>query len=241
MRRLREYLDLYFSQFDRVAIVGGLVRDLARDTATKFKSDIDLVIDADSKFVAELARKLDALPNRFGGYAAHLPSWKIDFWALESTWASRKGYIPVEKVDDIIYTTFFDCDAICYEIKSKKIHLLDGYLDRLRSKTIDVNLLQNPSIDGNLLRAARRILLWGFRPGGILKSFIESNLDEATFWRVRGVEALLYRNPVTFAFGGARELERALLSETDRGRYNANLVDQFVLPIFPEEVDGGLY
>jgi hypothetical protein len=234
MRRLRDHLANHFSHFEGVAIVGGLVRDLARDTSIKFKSDVDLVIDAEPELVLELARKLDATPNRFGGYAAHLPNWKIDFWALKKTWAATAGYVRVENLKDIIHTTFFDCDAVCYELGSRKVYASHGYLDRLRARTIDVNLLPNPSVEGNLLRAARRILLWGFQPGAVLQSFIAENLSDQTFRRIREVEAELYPNPVTLAFGSATALEHAIFSETDRGRYNVNLTEQFVLPGFAE-------
>lgn len=211
IQRLREILATKFEPLGPVAIIGGLVRDIARKGKVGFRSDIDLVIDAEPARVAALAAELDATPNRFGGYASVYPHWKVDFWSLPNTWASAVGLVRTDTLAALVDTTFFDCDAICYEVQKRKVHALPGYLERLVGRTIDVNLLPNPSIDGNLLRAARRILLWQFRPGPGLRAFIERELNEESFDRIVATEQTIYPNDVLGTFSGPRRLADALL------------------------------
>lgn len=213
IRRLRELIAAQFEPLGRIAIIGGLVRDIARRGKVGFRSDIDLVIDASPGRVAELAAELNATPNRFGGFSSSHPHWKVDFWSLPNTWAAAVGLVEVHSLADLVHTTFFDCDAICYEIGERRLHALPGYLGRLASRTIEVNLLPNPSVDGNLLRAVRRILLWGYRPGPILRAFISRELNDETFARVAETERSLYPNNVVGCFPNFLALSQALLDE----------------------------
>jgi hypothetical protein len=90
------------------------------------------------------------------------------------------------------------------------LHALDGYLDRILARTIEVNLLPNPSIDGNLLRAARRILLWGFTPAPVLRQFIDRELNPESFARIVETEQLLYSNAVLGNFSSSNSLKTGL-------------------------------
>lgn len=89
---------------------------------------------------------------------------------------------------------------------------------------------RNPSIEGNLLRAARRILLWGYRPGSTLRVFIEDNLNEAVFRSVSNTEASLFQSPVTKSFNGAFELKAALLADQLTSLLNTAANEQLTLP-----------
>lgn len=229
-KALREFLNIELQDFDHIAIVGGLVRDLARRGKVGFQSDIDIVIDGDVGKVRELARRLNAKPNRFGGFGWKSDRWKIDFWALRATWAATSGHVLVNQLSDIPKTTFFDCDAVCYDYRAKTIHASPDYLLRLRARTIDINLLPNPSVEGNLLRAARRILLWGFRPGETLRTFIEDHLNEASFRSIAETEVGLFQSPVTQTFAGPGELKSALLADRLTSLLNTAANEQLILP-----------
>ncbi|OYU16442.1 MAG: hypothetical protein CFE37_00095 [Alphaproteobacteria bacterium PA4] len=233
IQRLREMLDRQFKPLGPVAIIGGMVRDFARKGKVGFRSDIDLVIDAEPSVVTRLAAEMDAKPNRFGGFSSKHPHWKVDFWSLPNTWASAVGLVQVHSLADLVHTTFFDCDAICYEIKAKGgvLHARDGYLERIAARTIDVNLLPNPSIDGNLLRAARRILLWGFTPGPSLRQFIERELNQESFLRIVHTEQLIYPNAVVSMFSNGKTLVSALLDPNAPQSF-AGLGEQLELPGF---------
>lgn len=233
IQRLREMLATKFEPLGPVAIIGGLVRDIARKGKVGFRSDVDLVIDAAPARVAALAAKLDAIPNRFGGFASVHPHWKVDFWSLPNTWASAVGLVRTGTLADLVDTTFFDCDAICYEVQKRKVHALPGYLERLAARTIDVNLLPNPSIDGNLLRAARRILLWQFRPGPGLRAFIERELNDESFDRIVGTEQAIYPNAVVSTFSGPWQLADALLGDEVPTQFSG-FGKQLELPVFDE-------
>ena len=213
IRRLREVFATQFEPLGPVAIIGGLVRDIARKGKVGFQSDIDLVIDAEPASVAALAAKLDATPNRFGGFSSIHPHWKIDFWSLPNTWAAAVGLEQVNTLADLVNTTFFDCDAICYEVQKRRVHAKPDYLERLAGRIIDINLLPNPSIDGDLLRATRRILLWNFRPGPGLRAFIERELNNESFGRIVATEQAIYQNDVIGTFSGPNELADFLLGD----------------------------
>jgi hypothetical protein len=234
IRRLREILAKQFLPLGPTAIIGGLVRDLARKGKVGFRSDIDLVVDAPPEVVADLAASLDATPNRFGGFSSSHPGWKIDFWSLPNTWAAAVGLVEVDHLADLVHTTFFDCDGVCYEIQGRRLHTLPGYLERIRERTIDVNLLPNPSIDGNLMRAARRILLWGFTAGPELRRFVDRELNEESFVRIVTTERSLHSNAVLGTFSSARKLREALLTSGMSTMFLA-FGEQLGLPGFEDE------
>ncbi len=233
IQRLREILATKFEPLGPVAIIGGLVRDIARKGKVGFRSDIDLVIDAEPARIAALAATLDATPNRFGGFASIHSHWKVDFWSLPNTWASAVGLVRTDTLADLVDTTFFDCDAICYEVQKRKVHALPGYFERLAERTIDVNLLPTPSIDGNLLRAARRILLWHFRPGQGLRAFIDRELNEESFDRIVATEQTIYPNDILGTFSGSRQLADALLGD-EMPTHFSGFGEQLALPGFDE-------
>lgn len=228
--RLRHLLEEQFSSLGRVAIVGGFVRDFARNGRKAFRSDIDLVIEAPRHDVDVLALKLSAIPNRFGGYAFHHPHWKVDFWSLESTWAVVNGHATADRLEDLVNVTFFDCDAILYELGTKRVVADDAYFTRLALNQIDINLRPNPSEDGNLLRAIRRVFCWGAEPGPELRSFIWQTLDDERFYRLNDIEQSLYPIAVTDFFPDAAALKSGLTNPSLRADLETSLARQLTLP-----------
>lgn len=183
---LRQVLDEKFGDFEKVSIFGGMIRDIARGGKRGFQSDVDLVIDAPQSQVKELAESLAAKPNVFGGFGYTSTRWEIDFWALETTWAHRHGHIKASSVDDLLEGTFFDWDAAHYDIKSRKLHAQPGYVERIRSRTLGVNLVKTPSAVGNAVRAVRRVLLWDLKASQSLLDFVDQVVSD------NGLEALLH-------------------------------------------------
>ena len=207
---LRQVLEDRFIAFDRIAVIGGLVRDFAHEGRAGFRSDLDLVIDAPADRVAALAAELGATSNRFGGFGCRQGPWKIDFWALETTWARR--HVPVQRLEDIVTCTFFDWDAIAYDLKGRRLICADNYLGRIRKRTLDINLLPNPSPMGNLVRAVRRLVLWKVQAGPTLQRFISEYLDEAALRFIHAKEVELYDSPISSRWNTADEARRVLLS-----------------------------
>lgn len=54
-------------------------------------------------------------------------------------------------------TTFFDWDAVLYEIESGKFHAIPNYIGRLNSGIVDINLEDNMSQRGCIVRALRML------------------------------------------------------------------------------------
>lgn len=207
---LRQVFEESFFAFDRIAVIGGLVRDFAHEGRVGFRSDLDLVIDAGADRVEALAANLSATSNRFGGFSCKQGPWKIDFWALETTWARR--HVPVERLEDIITCTFFDWDAIAYDLKARNLICADNYLNRIRKKILDINLLPNPSPMGNLVRTVRRLTLWKVQAGPLLQRFINEHLDDAALHFVQAKEIELYGSPISTRWSTANEARTALLT-----------------------------
>ncbi|NQD93261.1 hypothetical protein HP532_11455 [Pseudomonas sp. CrR25] len=211
MEALQAALDSNFRAFDRVAVIGGLVRDFAREGRSGFRSDVDLVIDDSKEKVALLAEKLNATANRFGGYGYKSGPWKIDFWALETTWARK--HVPIRGLEDVLLSTFFDWDAVAYDLWERKLICHDDYLERIRAKQLDINLQPNPSPMGNLVRAVRRLMLWQVSPGEKLKHFIDEHLDESNLLRVQEKEIELFPYCVSTHWKTVEEAKFALFQE----------------------------
>lgn len=208
MEALQAALYSNFRAFDRVAVIGGLVRDFAREGRSGFRSDVDLVIDGSKEEVALLAEKLNATPNRFGGYGYKSGPWEIDFWALETTWARK--HVPVRKLEDVLLATFFDWDAVAYDFWERKLICQDDYLERIRAKQLDINLEPNPSPMGNLVRAIRRLVLWQVTPGEKLKCFIDEHLNESALLRVQEKEIELFPYSISTRWNNVDEAKFAL-------------------------------
>ena len=229
-RRLRYVLGTHFGRFDNVAIVGGMVRDFARVGKQGFKSDIDLVIDAPMEDVADMARSVHARTNVFGGHSITELGWNVDFWALESTWAIREGHVTACSLTDFTRSTFFDYDAVLYDIKSRQVLHGDSYLEGLQRKVMEVNLLPNPTVIGNLYRAVRRILLWDLSAGERLKSFIADNLDGAGFRDVVAMDKRKSSTPFLYRYKSAAELRQAVVCRQYRRAMSTYYGEQLDLP-----------
>jgi len=231
IRRLRELLDSQFLPFGEVAIIGGLVRDIARSGPRGFRSDVDLVLNASPKAVERIAARLGAKRNRFGGFGLITPLWKIDFWALRNTWAHQEGYASIRSLNDLLKSTFFNIDAIIYIINSRQLVADEKYILQLLSGCLEINLLPNPSIDGNLVRSVRRLLGWNMRPGLRLTDFLEENLTARMFEHVKVTEWELYRYSYAAQYDTKDDLLAALRTPSIRHGKLSGSALQYQLPL----------
>lgn len=229
-RRLRSVLTTHFDRFDNVAIVGGMVRDFARVGKRGFQSDIDIVIDAPAAAVADMAKSVRARTNAFGGHSMAELGWSVDFWALETTWAIREGHVIAGSLADFTRSTFFNYDAVLYDLKRRRVLHDDSYLDGLQRKVMEVNLLPNPTIIGNLYRAVRRILLWDLSPGDLLASFIADNLDNASFREIVTTDNRKSATPFLHKYKSVAELRDAVISHEYRLAMSTYYGEQLDLP-----------
>lgn len=177
-KRLKQRADYFFSASarsrDEVArfaaelleigptvAIGGFLRDLFLSGNRDFRSDVDFVVDPVS--MAEFDRfadRLQARRNRFGGYSIDLSRWKVDVWPLERTWVAVHGHASVDRLADLVNATFFDWDAVLYDVRTHNLVASDSYFDRIRNRVLDINVAPNPNPLGNAVRAIRYAYRW---------------------------------------------------------------------------------
>ena len=142
----------------QVLIFGGFLRDLALSGSRDFASDIDAVVaGCDSTELSHTLSRMNLSPtrNKFGGYRLSVGRWKLDLWCLETTWAFRHGHVEEPSPTNLVKTTFFDWDAITFDLESQNFLCLDDYLTRLHDRVLDINLSANPNPIGNIVKAFR--------------------------------------------------------------------------------------
>lgn len=181
-------------------VIGGLIRDIALyGKDQRPSSDIDFVVKGRSSSVDKLALALNAKPNRFGGFGIKNKEFRVDFWSWNKTWAKTNGHVDLKSKKDICKTTFFDWDAIVYSTKTGRLTAIDGYLDRLNSRKLDINLLANPSILGSLVRSLRRLYMWNAKPTRNLSLFVYEHIKHYNWYEIQEAE----RNAFGTIFLGA--------------------------------------
>jgi|SRR5208337_1150503 len=162
-----------------LVVIGGMLRDLALFGNAHFRSDLDFVIDPiEPDLFERKMNEMGAVLNRFGGYSLPARKWRVDVWSLQKTWAQTAGYITIKDFDDLTYATFFSCDAILYDLSTKKITASDDYFAQMGRRIIEINLRPNPNPHGNAVRAFRYAILKGFRWGPQLTRFVAEMIDE---------------------------------------------------------------
>lgn len=166
-----------------VVIIGGLLRDLMLlSKAERFRSDVDIVVDTSNPMLFnDYMSSRNAKLNRFGGYRIEGQYWTVDAWLLENTWAHQMGHVHIGSCRDLVHTTFFNCDAIIYDVASKEVCAKQGYFDELSRRFLEINLRPNPNPVGSAVRALRLSVENQFSWGPSLSMFI-NELLENTNW-----------------------------------------------------------
>lgn len=201
MRRIRNDVIDPLNDVGEVAVIGGLVRDIVRfGVDHRPISDLDLVIDGPSSQVQKIAKSLGAKPNRFGGYNLSTEFYKVDFWALQTTWAKLHTDIVIEGIEDLTKSTFFNWDAIVYSITNNKTFFRDNYLQDLSDRVLEINLAPTPSHKGNTVRALRRLYGWRAAPGPAMLEFIYQAEELYTWTDIVAQEAHSFHNSYLGAF-----------------------------------------
>jgi hypothetical protein len=175
--------------FGRAYVIGGLVRDIAMyGVKERPESDLDLVVRCSPRRLEEFARKCGGTKNRFGGFAVRTSAYRVDFWAFSRTWAKTAGHVHLKTPADLTKTTFFDWDAVVYGITEHKLWTIERYLHRLHSGNLDINLKENPSELGTLVRAIRRLMMWDARPSAKLRAYIDRELQRFDWPQILSAE-----------------------------------------------------
>lgn len=168
IRRLSEELP-------ETVVFGGMIRDLALGSARDFNSDIDLVSMADRATIFSLIQRYDPQINKFGGFRFAVGRQLFDIWSFQDTWAVREGLVRAESFEDLCATTFFNVDAACQPLRSKKIISSANHLESLRRRTLDINLEANPAPAKVAARAIRMMVKRDLNASPRLQSYILRN------------------------------------------------------------------
>ncbi|MBL9040995.1 MAG: hypothetical protein JNM83_05310 [Myxococcales bacterium] len=161
------------------AIFGGFPRDLARYGVDGFNSDLDLVVDCQS-----ITSILDRLgPVHFtntgmGGIRICGHRLQIDLWTLQDTWAIKNGIVEANHLADLIHTTFFDCDAIIYQLDTREIVCSERYFSSLSSDVIDISVEINPNPLSMTIRTLRFLKRRRLKISARLAGYLLRRLEE---------------------------------------------------------------
>jgi hypothetical protein len=151
-----------------VVIFGGVVRDFfLKSGFVGFKSDIDLVLfDSNEDELNDVLSRLincRVVSNKFGGFRVYFKRSFVDIWLAERTWAFQSGACLFEEKNSLLRTTFFNLDSIFYDITLNKVVFSDLFEEGVLSKTLGVQLLDNPNPVGCLRRAIKYSKIYGYR------------------------------------------------------------------------------
>ena len=177
----------------RVGLVGGAIRDLAFQSVLDFKSDLDFVLWVEDRASFDrLISRLNVTQNAFGGYRTKIGGLQVDFWEASQSWAHLHGHYQVRSIADVRHTTFFNLDALIYDVGEQKLLADDLTIRDLLDRFLDINLRPNPNEDGAAVRALRRLRKHGLKASEALIEFIAGRIDAS------GWNALIRRDQEAF-------------------------------------------
>lgn len=130
-----------------VVLFGGAIRDIFLFGKLKETSDLDFVVRCDRKTLGEVLSVFNPIENKFGGFRFYFGSRGIDVWALEDTWAIKRGYVANKNnavMLHLLETTFFNIDSVYFRVKEKKLVCSKKFFDGIKSRKLKIILRDNP-------------------------------------------------------------------------------------------------
>lgn len=208
--------------FGPIVVIGGILRDLLLSNNQEFKSDLDLVIDPlDPDMFRDYVASFGASKNRFGGFSLVGQQWKIDIWLLKDTWAHQAGHVNISNFSDLLDTTFFNCDAIIYDLSCGQVITKPAYFDELSRRWLEINLQPNPNPIGNTVRAFRYAMRKNFTWGPRLSKYVEEVLEHTDWQSLVKYELASYHNSTIGYFPKEqfRESLKRFLANNQKGEF----------------------
>lgn len=138
---------------------GGVVRDIELKNTP---SDIDLVFSGDRNEFNLLLEDLNGerlTKNKFGCFRIQTNRLDIDFWHIEDTWAFSNNKVDNanNSTNNILKTTFFNWDAILFNLKERTLISNEYYYYDLYNRYLDINLADNPNTIGSFSRIIKNV------------------------------------------------------------------------------------
>lgn len=145
--------------------------------ASVIPRDIDVVVgyttneDLTMTLMDRLTRR-----TRFGGLHLNSGGWLFDVWPLQETWAFREGHVTCQGFSDLPKTTFLDVEAVAVELNPKRGTArrvyTNGFFEAISSRTIDINLEENPCPELCVVRSLITAAKLGFALGPRLARYV---------------------------------------------------------------------
>jgi hypothetical protein len=162
----------------RAFLFGGVLRDLMVYGSSACPRDVDIVVEgASTDDLASAFEPFIARRTRFGGLHLRINGWMFDIWPLAETWALRERLVPLLGGSALPRSTFLNVEAAATEIGTSpgraRTFYTHGFFEGILSRTVDINLEENPfpalCIVRSLITAARL----GFAIAPRLAAYIE--------------------------------------------------------------------
>jgi hypothetical protein len=172
-----ELLNSVTANLSDTLIFGGMLREFALKNGRQFSSDIDLVAMVSHKELYDSIVHFNPEQNKFGGFRFSIEKILIDIWAFEDTWAFREGFVKGRGIEDLLKTTFFNVDAVAYNLSTGELFYSEDWARGIHSRILDINLLQNPSIEKMARKAIKMACVKEFSIGSALAKFLIDNIE----------------------------------------------------------------
>ena len=141
--------------------------------------DIDIVVtDVNSDLLKKMFHSIIVRETRFGGLKLDHGGWQFDIWPLDSTWAFQSPQSVNPTFSMLPSTTFLNLEAVAVDIwgdsvSSRTIYSGDDrFFKGIQSKTLEVNLEDNPFPSLCVVRSFMMARSTGFSLGPHLIDYI---------------------------------------------------------------------
>lgn len=188
--------DLLLEKVGPFVLYGGAARDISLHGPKASPRDFDLVVKAEStKRLRYELRHYEPYRNAFDGFNFSLFGVPFDVWRLEDTWAFKKLAVPAPTMTDLLRTSFFNIENILIEFPSHTIHD-GGFIEGFATKTLELNLYDNPFPGLALVRTAAFSKRFGLTIGPRLSSWIANHRSTVDGPRLMDVQQKYYKRTV---------------------------------------------
>ncbi len=169
----------------RVAIIGGVVRDLTLfDRPPENGKDVDFILDVDSDSLKRYAEENGFIQNNYSGYRGVYNGISVDFFSFETMWVIKHGFVSAKYFEDVLDCVFLSTDQILFDITMNEIIISDDYLRNMKNKQIRFICEENPFFEKRVRKAFIKALRWGFTAEGRLSDVfhrIRNGICEESF------------------------------------------------------------
>jgi hypothetical protein len=174
-----------------VFMVGGFLRDLMLHGMSAVPRDIDLVFNgASAEKVEYLFWNYKERKNRFGGMRLKLNKYPFDVWSLADTWAFRNKKVERVAISTFPQTTFLNVDAIAFKWggNSEDQIFSNGFFESIVSRTIEINLEENPFPETCVVRSLMMASMLHFSIGPRLAAYISRYSRRASLHELQRIQ-----------------------------------------------------